>query len=108
MKTIIAAVAILSSSFLNGSSSYGTININEKLQDIVIFENGTLPIEKNSTEFVKISFKINDEGYLEILNMNYSDELVKTQLIEKLSKMRIEEEHDSQEVYNYNFTFKKL
>ncbi|MBL4593361.1 MAG: hypothetical protein JKX68_06040 [Flavobacteriales bacterium] len=108
MKTIIAAVVIFSSSFLNGNKSYGTININEKLQDIVVFEKGTLPIEKNSSEFVKISFKINEEGFVEILEMNYSDELIKTKLVEKLSKMKIEEEHDSEEIYNYNFTFKKL
>ena len=108
MKTIIAAVAILGSSFFNGNNSYGKININEKLQDIVVFERGALPIEKNSTEFVKISFKINEEGSIEILEMNYSDELVKTQLVEKLSELRIEEEHDIHEIYNYNFTFKKL
>ena len=108
MKTIIAAVAIFSSSFFNGNNSFGRININEKLQDLVIFERGTLPVEKNSTEFVKISFKINESGSIEILDMNYSDELVKTQLVEKLSQMKIEEEHDVNEVYNYNFTFKKL
>jgi hypothetical protein len=108
MKTVIVAAAILGSSMFNGSTNYGSININEKLEDIVIFEKGTLPIEKNSTEFVKISFKINKAGAIEILEMNYSDELVKTQLVEKLSKMRVEEAHDINEVYNYNFTFKKL
>ena len=108
MKTLIITIAILGSSLLNNSYGNGTINMNEKLQKVMTFKNGALSVEKNNSEFVKISFKINEEGVVEILEMNYSDELVKIQLVEKLSKMRVEEEHDSQEVYNYNFIFKKL
>jgi len=44
---------------------------------------------------------------VEVLEINYSDEAIKSQLIEKLSEMKVEEEHDSEKVYNYNFTFMK-
>ena len=80
------------------------INMHEKLDEVVKFKNNELPIEKNKTEFVKVSFKINQEGKIEVLEMNYSDEGIKTQLIEKLSEMKVEEAHDSEEIYNYNFT----
>jgi hypothetical protein len=108
MKTVIVAAAILGSSMFNGSTNCGTFNMNEKLNEIITFDKGALSLEKNNSDFVKISFKINEEGAVEVLEMNYSDELVKTQLVEKLSKMRVEEAHDINEVYNYNFTFKKL
>jgi hypothetical protein len=108
MKTVIVAAAILGSSILNGSNNYGTINMNEKLKESITFEKGDLSLEKSKTDFVKISFKINEVGSVEILDMNYSDELVKTKLVDKLSKMKVEEAHDINEVYNYNFTFKKL
>jgi len=67
-----------------------------------------LTLSLNKTEFVKVSFKINETGGVEILEMNYSNEEIKIQLLEKLSKIKINEGHDSEEVYNYNFTFKKL
>lgn len=108
MKTVIVAAAILGSSMFNGSTNYGTINMNEKLNEIITFEEGDLSLEKSRPDFVKISFKINEAGAVEILDMNYSDELVKTKLVDKLSKMKVEEAHDINEVYNYNFTFKKL
>lgn len=57
---------------------------------------------------MKVSFKINYQGEVEILGMNYSDEKVKTQLLKKLSNLKIKKNHNSDKVYNYNFTFKKL
>ena len=108
MKTIIVAAAIFSSSMVNASNNYGTVNMNEKLEEIITFENGTLPLENNDSEFVKISFKINKQGLVEILEMNYSDEIIKKELVDKLSEMKVNEEHDTEEIYNYNFTFKKI
>ena len=108
MKTLIITATILLSSLFNNTYGKGTVNINEILQGIVIFEKGALPIKKNSTEFVKISFTINERGKIEILEMNYSDESIKTQLVSKLSEMNVDEDHDTKKVYNYNFTFKKI
>lgn len=108
MKTLVSTVAIFSSLMFNMPSSYGTIDMNEKLQEIITFKNGVLPIEDNSSEFVKVSFKINKEGLVEILEMNYSDESIKSQLVEKLSELKVEQNHNSDKIYNYNFTFKKI
>ena len=107
MKTLIITIAILGSSLISNSYGKGTVNMNKKLKEVISFQKGTLPVEKNKTEFVKISFKINEDGKLEILEMNYSDESIKGQLIEKLSGIKVNEDYDSEEIYNCTFTFKK-
>ncbi|PCJ28072.1 MAG: hypothetical protein COA97_02005 [Flavobacteriales bacterium] len=107
MKTLVVAIAILGSSLFGSSYAHGSLNINDELKKVIKFENNELPIKKNETEFVKVSFIINEDGKVEILEMNYSNENIKSQLIEKLSEIKIEQDHDSEEVYNYNFTFKK-
>ncbi len=108
MKTIIVAASIFGSSLFSGSSNYGSNIMNETLQELITFENGILPLDKENSEFVRISFKINEEGLVEILEMNYSDELIKNQLVEKLSEIKVSENTDAKDIYNYNFTFKKI
>tara|TARA_B100000809_G_scaffold260974_1_gene308913 strand:- start:1038 stop:1364 length:327 start_codon:yes stop_codon:yes gene_type:complete len=108
MKTLVIGVAILGSSLFNTSLAKGTLDINKELKKVVRFDNNQLTLEKNETEFVKVSFKVNYQGEIEILGMNYSDEKVKSQLLKKLSNMKIKKSHNSEKVYNYNFTFKKL
>ncbi|MBL4593118.1 MAG: hypothetical protein JKX68_04785 [Flavobacteriales bacterium] len=107
MKTLIVVAVIFCSSLINYSYAKGTIDMHKKLDEVVKFKDNELPITKNQTEFVKVSFKINKNGIVEVLEINYSDEAIKSQLIEKLSEMKVEEEHDSEKVYNYNFTFMK-
>ena len=108
MKTLLIGVAILGSSLYNTSSAKGTLDINNELKKVVKFEKNKLQIKKSETAFVKVSFKLNDMGEIEVLNMNYSDENVKAQLLKKLSEMKVKMEHNSDIIYNYNFTFKKL
>ncbi len=108
MKTALVVVSIFCSSFFNNSLAVGTVNMSEKLDEVVKFENNSLPIEKNKTEFVKVSFKINEEGKLQVLDANYSDEEVKQQLMDKLNEVTIDVAHDPEKVYYYNFTFKKM
>ena len=108
MKIIVIAVAILGSSFFNTSSATEAIDIDYELKKVIKFDNNQLEIKKNETAFVKVSFKINGVGEVEVLEVNYSDKKVKSQLIKKLSKMKINKSHNCNKIYNYNFTFKKL
>ncbi|MDF1674050.1 MAG: hypothetical protein P1U41_11115 [Vicingaceae bacterium] len=108
MKSIIYTLAVISSMTFILPNSFGAVNMNEKLQEIVKFKKGSLSIDENSSAFVKVSFKINEKGLVEILEMNYSDEIIKTQLVDKLSEIKVEEDHNVGEIYNYNFTFKKI
>lgn len=108
MKTLFIGVAILGSSLLNTNSAKGTLDINNELKKVVKFEKNQLQIQKSEIAFVKVSFKLNDLGEIEVLKLNYSDENVKAQLLQKLSNMKVNMEHNSDKIYNYNFTFKKL
>lgn len=108
MKTVLVTLAILSSSIFNSIYAKGGLNLNEELKKVVKFNQSELPLEKEKEEFVKVSFKINEIGEVEVLEANYSDELIKTKLMKLLNKLRVEQEHDVNKVYYYNFTFKKV
>ena len=108
LKTILTLIAIVGSSFIGKSYAISVPELNEKIEEVVKFKNGALSLEKNRMDFVKISFRINEEGRIEVLALNYSDENIKSQLINKLSKIKVEDNHDGEKVYNYNFSFKKV
>tara|TARA_B100000809_G_scaffold162175_1_gene159473 strand:+ start:2255 stop:2581 length:327 start_codon:yes stop_codon:yes gene_type:complete len=108
MRKLVVAVAILGSSLFNNTFAKGDFSIGDKLEEVVKFNKNELALSNNKTEFVKVSFKINEAGEIEVLEMNYSNEEIKKQLLEKLSKIKVNEGYDSEEVYNYNFIFKKL
>jgi hypothetical protein len=108
LKIILVAITILISSLINISYARGGVGIENKLEETIKFTNGSLALEKNQTEFVKVSFRINKEGTLDILQLNYSNEKIKNQLLSKLSEIVVEDSNNSKEVYNYNFLFKKL
>ena len=84
------------------------LNMKEKLDNVIKFENNSLPIEANETAFVRVSFKVNELGKIEVLASNYSDENIKQQLMEKLNEITVDNKHDVDEVYYYNFIFKKM
>ena len=107
MKTLAIAFVILGSSLFNNTYAKGNLTIKEQLKKVVKFENNQLAIDKNETEFVKVSFKINEEGKIQIIDANYSNEIIKEQLIQKLNALTINEQHDIEQVYYYNFTFQK-
>ncbi|NQX98003.1 MAG: hypothetical protein HRT73_09005 [Flavobacteriales bacterium] len=108
MKTIILVVAILGSGLVNNIMAKGNLNIKEKLKKVVKFENNKLPIENNKTEFVRVSFKIDVAGKVEVLAANYSNKIMKQVLMEKLAEIKVDESHNPEKVYNYKFTFKKM
>ena len=108
LKSLFLALTILGSSLMTSSYARGGKEINDKLEETVKFANGALPLEKSRTEFVKVSFRIDEEGKLDILDLNYSNEKIKNQLLSKLSQITIEDSQNLKEVFNYNFTFKKL
>jgi hypothetical protein len=81
--------------------------LKEKINEKVVFEQGSLPLKLGETAFVRVSFTINTQGGCEIIQMNYSDETIKDMLVNKLEEIKIDELHHSEEIYNYNFSFIK-
>ena len=107
MKKVLLVASVLFTSVYSSYAS-GNSNVSEKLSEVVKFENNSLSISKNETAFVKVSFKVNQNGKIEVLATNYSDENIKEKLMEKLNQITLENQHDVDEVYYYNFTFKKM
>lgn len=94
-------------SLTNNSYATCSYDMNSLIGEVVKFENGDLTLEKNQIAFVKVSFKIDEQGSIVVLEINYSDESIKNKLIQKLSSLNLYGLNDCKEVFNYNFTFKK-
>jgi len=107
MKTLAIVVAILSSSLSNNTYAKGNLDIDQELGQVIKFEENEDLDQKNEIDFVKISFKINELGKIEILELNYSNKLVKDKLIKRLKEIKVKDEYNSSEVYYYNFMFDK-
>ena len=107
MKTIILTVAILTSSLFNVVRATETVNMNQLLEETITFNSSSLDLKKDQTEFVRISFKVDEEGTVDILDMNYSDVKIKDQLVEQLKTMEVYGIIDINETYYFNFTFNK-
>ena len=108
LKLILALTTIIGASFFGKTYAINGMELNEKLEEVVKFKKGDLSLEKDRADFVKVSFRINKDGKIEVLALNFSDENIKSQLIEKLSKIKVEDNQDLEKVYNYNFSFKKV
>ncbi len=107
LKLMIMLLTIVFSSLINNVYASGENNLNEQIEETVKFRNGELSLLKDKTDFVKVSFKINEAGQLDILQMNYSNEVIKNQLVEHLKEIKISGSVDLNEVHNYNFSFIK-
>ncbi|MBL1231212.1 MAG: hypothetical protein COA31_000680 [Flavobacteriales bacterium] len=83
-------------------------SVQKKFEKELKFEANQFLIEKNQTEFVKISFKIDEAGKVKILEANYSNEKLMKETYKQLSILRFENQQNNDDVYYYNFTFKKL
>ena len=89
------------------SSANSTEELKSILKEKVTFGETALPIEKNSVHFVRVSFKINEDGLINILEANYSSSEIKKLLFKKLSQINLKDVSFKEDVYYYEFTFRK-
>lgn len=108
LKKILVALIIFGTSFIGRSYAKNGTEVRREIENAVKFNAGDLSLENNKVDFVKVSFRINDDGKVEVLALNFSDENIKNQLMSKLLKIAVKDNRDSQKVYNYNFSFKKV
>lgn len=95
-------VAIYTSSFASSTGELKTA-----LKEKVNFSETSLPIEKNSVHFVRVSFKVDQNGHIHILDANYSNNEIKKLLFQKLSQISLDDVSFKDDVYYYEFTFRK-
>jgi uncharacterized membrane protein YhiD involved in acid resistance len=107
MKKVLIITAATTLLALNIFANNNT-SLQKKFEKELKFEANQFLIEKNQTEFVKISFKIDENGKVKIIDANYSNEKLLKETAKQLSMLQFENQHNSDDVYYYNFTFKKL
>ena len=107
MKTIIITIAIFSASLFNCGYANGGSPMYKILEKGISFKSEEFPVNKEQNEFVRVSFKINNDSKIEIIETNYSNEILKDQLLEKLITLPLFGSLNIKKVYYYNFTFKK-
>lgn len=100
---ITAAALLALNIFANNNPS-----VQKKFEKELKFEANQFLIEKNQTAFVKVSFKIDENGKVKIIDANYSNEKLMKETYKQLNMLHFESQHNSDDVYYYNFTFKKL
>lgn len=83
-------------------------SLQKKFEKELKFEVNQFLFEKNQTAFVKVSFKIDENGKVKIIDANYSNEKLMKETYKQLSMLHFENQHNIDDVYYYNFTFKKL
>ncbi len=89
------------------SSASSTEDLKSLLKERVTFDKTALPIEKNSVHFVRVSFKVDENGLINILEANYSNGEIKELLFKKLSQVNLKEISFKEDIYYYEFTFRK-
>ena len=107
LKTIIIAIAIFSTTILNNSYAQENNAMKKILDKGVSFKPGELSLNKNQNDFVRVSFRVNKENKIEVLESNSSNEFIKEMLLEKLTSITVNGIQNIVKVYAYNFIFKK-
>lgn len=108
MKTISLTIAMLIASIFNHSYANGNSTMDKILEKGISFKDGELPINKEQNQFVRVSFRINEEAKIEIIETNSSNEFIKELLLEKLTAIVLSGSVDTDKVYYYNFKFEKI
>lgn len=108
MKTTIVIAAILSSLLFEDAKAGDRTELRAKIEQTINSNIGDIPLKPGSREQVRVSFKVNVDGSIEILAIDFSDEGIKNAFVEKLSHMNLGLGSDPNEVFYYQFLFEKI
>lgn len=108
MKNLIITFALLFSFTLSIAQESNSKELKTQMTEIVSLEKEKLPKDMNKTEFVILSFKVKNDGKINVLDMNYSNEEIKSMLVNKLANAIVENKYVSNTIHYYKILFKKL
>lgn len=108
MKTLIITFALLFSFSLGQAQESNSKKLKTELTEIVSLEKDKLPADMKKTEFVVLSFKVKQNGKINVLDMNYSNEEIKSILVNKLADAIVENKFIASKIHYYKILFKKL
>ena len=101
MKTLILTFALLFSFSLGHSQESNSKKLKTELTEIVNLEKDKLPSDMKKTEFVILSFKVKKNGKINVLDMNYSNEEIKSILVNKLADAIVENKFIASKIHYY-------
>ena len=107
MKTAIISAFVL---IFGTNAALATHNpkVTKIIGDAVQFEQGKLPLAENQSEFVKMSFTIGDNNKVQIIDVNSSNDEIKSHVLSKVSELELEQNNAEHDTLYYNIVFKKL
>jgi hypothetical protein len=108
MKTTIAMAAILSSLFFADAKAGDRTELRAKIEQKINSTIGDIPLKPGSRDQVRVSFKVNAQGNIKIVDIDFSDESIKNAFVEKLSKINLGSGTDPNETFYYQFSFEKI
>jgi hypothetical protein len=109
MKTIVLTAAIL----ISGMTS---VNAHEKskkdlktqIENTIVYDDIFELMDSENKALERLSLTIDENGTIEVHDTNYSNKLVKDELVEKIKQMEIDESQISEESYMFEFLFEKI
>lgn len=108
MKNLILTTALLFSISVGFSQADSSNQIKSQLQKIVKLDSKELPETMKKIEMVLFSFNVLPNGSIKVIDVNYSNEMIKKAVINKLEKAVIKNNYISNKVHYYKVNFTKL
>ena len=108
MKALLLIAAIALSPFGNQSFASGKSELVEKIESITLEPESYKLSNATNADFVKVRLKANEEGQLEILEINYSNQKLKDLLVQKLKEIEVNTNQSMGQILNYKFTFELI
>jgi hypothetical protein len=106
MKKIVLLVA-MAFLMINTASAGNNPNLKKLLNRKVKIDLTHIELDKYTTDFVKVSFKI-IKGEIQIVNIQGSQNELKKEITKALKKLNITCDYEEGEIYEYKFTFEKI
>lgn len=107
MNTLLITLGLAASMMINAETTSVSTEVKQKIEESLTLTELKLPLEANQTGLVRASLKVNENGKLEIVEANYSDEKLKEMVATQLSTIDLEGK-TTNEVFYYTFYFEKL
>jgi len=107
-KLILTITLLLAVSMSCFSQTENKESLNTELSKIIVLSKEELPENMNRTEVVLFSFNILADGTINVLDMNYSSEIIKNAVMKKISQTVLKNATLSKKVHYFKVKFLKL
>ena len=107
MKTAIISAIVIAFTAQSAFASKKP-EVSKAIERAVRYEPGTLPIAKDHSEFVKMSLTIDKNDGITVIEVNASNEEIKSHVLEKVAELKFEDMEAMEDTLYYNIVFKKL